>query len=130
MPAIGLGTYRIKGQEAVDLAVGAALKEGYGLIDTAAVYRNEAFIASTLHSKGVNRKDIFITSKLSPKDHGKEKASTAILKSLANLDTDYIDLYLIHWPGVQGAPVEDPRNKGTNAELLIQINHFCTTYRH
>ena len=126
MPAIGLGTYRIKGQEAVDLAVGAALKEGYGLIDTAAVYRNEAFIASTLHTKGVNRKDIFITSKLSPKDHGKEKASAAIVKSLANLNTDYIDLYLIHWPGVQGAPVEDPRNKGTNAELLTQINHFHT----
>ena len=87
MPAIGLGTYKIKGQEVTDQTLGAAIKEGYGLIDTASVYRNEAFIASTLRSNGVNRKDVFITSKLGPKDHGTEKVAAAITTSLTNLDT-------------------------------------------
>ena len=53
MPAIGLGTYKIKGQEVTDQTLGAAIKEGYGLIDTASVYRNEAFIASSQTSSQI-----------------------------------------------------------------------------
>ena len=124
MPAIGLGTYKIKGQEVTDQTLGAAIKEGYGLIDTASVYRNEAFIASTLRSNGVNRKDVFITSKLGPKDHGTEKVAAAITKSLTNLDTDYLDLYLIHWPGVQGMTVDDPQNKELRKQSWQVLEDF------
>ena len=111
MPAIGLGTFRLKGQETIDLAVSTALKQGYRHIDTAAVYRNEGQIAETLEKLQISRKDIFITSKLGPKDHGTEKAEKAFEQTLSNLKTDYLDLYLIHWPGVQGLKVEDPQNR-------------------
>ena len=78
----------------------------YRLIDTASVYKNEGYIASSL--KSISRQDIFITSKLGPKDHGSEKAQLAFEKTLHNLQTDYLDLYLIHWPGVQGLKVRIP----------------------
>ena len=111
MPAIGLGTFRLKGQETIDLAVSAALHQGYRHIDTASVYRNEGHIAETLQKLQIPRGDIFITSKLGPKDHGTEKAEKAFQQTLTNLKTDYLDLYLIHWPGVQGLKVEDPQNR-------------------
>ena len=106
LPSVGLGTFRIKGQTSVDVSVQTALKKGYRLIDTASVYRNEAFIATTLNNqKSFSRPDIFLTSKLGPKDHGCEKAKLAFKQSLQNLQTNYLDLYLIHWPGVQGLQV-------------------------
>ena len=111
MPAIGLGTFRLKGQETIDLALESALKVGYKHIDTASVYRNEGQICETLKKLNVSRKDIFLTSKLGPKDHGSEKAKLAFEQTLKNLNTDYLDLYLIHWPGVQGLKVEDPQNR-------------------
>ena len=107
IPAIGLGTYRIKKAEEIHLALDSALiKSNYKLIDTAAVYRNEEHIASTLKSLAIDRKSVFITSKLAPRDHGADKARAAFEKSLENLNTDYLDLYLIHWPGVQGLNVD------------------------
>ena len=106
LPAIGLGTWQIIGQESVDLAVQSALKEGYTLIDTASVYRNEALIANSISKmKTIPREELFLTSKLAPKDQGREKAKLAFEQTLRNLQTDYLDLYLIHWPGVQGIRV-------------------------
>ena len=106
LPAIGLGTWQIIGQESVDLAVQSALKEGYNLIDTASVYRNEALIAKSIsRRKTISREELFLTSKLAPKDQGREKAKLAFEQTLRNLQTDYLDLYLIHWPGVQGIRV-------------------------
>ena len=101
LPAIGLGTWQIIDQESVDLAVQSALKEGYGLIDTASVYRNEALIATSISRRKtiISREEIFLTSKLAPKDQGREKAKLAFKQTLRNLETDYLDLYLIHWPG-------------------------------
>ena len=108
MPCIGLGTFRIKGQESIEAAIKSSLKDcGYRLIDTAAVYKNEALIASALDKLGISRKDVFITSKLAPRDQGQEKATLAVEKSLENLRSSYIDLYLIHWPGVQGLKVDN-----------------------
>lgn len=116
IPCIGLGTFRIKGQDNVEAAVTCALNEGYELIDTAAVYRNEAFIASSLEKSSFPRDKLFFTSKLAPKDHGAEKARAAFEKTLANLKTDHLDLYLIHWPGVHGLKVDDPKNKTLRQE--------------
>lgn len=92
-----------------------ALQIGYRLIDTATNYRNEIHIANRLSeiylSSCLCRSDLFLTSKLQPKDHGYEKAKQAIQSSLEKLQTDYLDLYLIHWPGVAGLSPVDKRNK-------------------
>ena len=96
----------------------------YHLIDTASVYKNEGYIASSL--KSISRQDIFITSKLGPKDHGSEKAQLAFEKTLHNLQTDYLDLYLIHWPGVQGLKVRIPVwNARWTCEKAIQFSNLA-----
>ncbi|XP_078238076.1 glyoxal reductase isoform X1 [Pogona vitticeps] len=115
MPLLGLGTFRLQGEETVRLSLDAALENGYRLVDTAAVYGNEATLGRALRAllprHGLTREDIFLTSKLSPKDHGEGPAELACLKSLKELDCEYLDLYLIHWPGTQGRPREDAGNR-------------------
>lgn len=98
MPYFGFGTYKIEdGKEAVS-AVSAALENGYRLIDTARMYNNEKYIGRVLESSDIPRGEIFITSKLWTKEHGYDKTLYSVDDSLAKLKTDYIDLYLIHWP--------------------------------
>nr|XP_033810278.1 glyoxal reductase-like [Geotrypetes seraphini]XP_033810279.1 glyoxal reductase-like [Geotrypetes seraphini]XP_033810280.1 glyoxal reductase-like [Geotrypetes seraphini] len=128
MPLVGFGTFRIQGYNVVYQCLDAALQQGYRCFDTATVYNNEAEIGKALKvllpKYGLNRQDIFITSKLAPKDHGPE-AEAAGLRSLAALDCDYIDLYLIHWPGKQGWQKEDPRNRESRRqswESLEKLN--------
>ncbi|XP_060110495.1 glyoxal reductase-like [Heteronotia binoei] len=115
MPLLGLGTFRLQDKETVRLSLNAALENGYRLVDTAAVYGNEAAIGNALRELlphyGLSRKDIFLTSKLSPRDHGEGPAEAACLHSLQGLGCDYLDLYLIHWPGTQGRPQEDKGNR-------------------
>lgn len=113
MPQLGLGTWQLKGEECAT-SVGAALKAGYRHIDTAAVYRNEEAVATALTASGVPREQVFLTSKLQPRDHG-DKAYDAALASLKRLGTDYFDLYLIHWPGVGGKQPTDPAQKAIRA---------------
>ena len=115
MPSVLLGTYRTRGPVAVELSVKSAVESGYRGIDTAAVYRNHKDIAGTLAKTlpdlNLSRSDIFLTSKLSPQDHGTEKCRAGILKCLDELETDYLDLFLIHWPGVQKLQIDDPQNQ-------------------
>ncbi|KAJ3276841.1 hypothetical protein HDV01_002896 [Terramyces sp. JEL0728] len=116
IPKIGLGTYRLKG-EAVQKIVYDAVKMGYRHIDTACVYKNEQDIGraiSKLIEEGVvKRSDLFITSKIAPKDQGLEKASEAVNASLEKLgpEVGYLDLMLVHWPGSQGLKPDNPKNK-------------------
>jgi diketogulonate reductase-like aldo/keto reductase len=116
LPAVGLGTFKITGTESVMSSLQHAFANGYRLIDTATFYENEADIGISLKELGTIRKDIFITTKLAPTDQGKEKAGAAIEKSLADLGTDYIDLYLIHWPGVIGFERNDEKIKNLRLE--------------
>ncbi|XP_042891834.1 uncharacterized oxidoreductase YtbE-like isoform X3 [Penaeus japonicus] len=115
MPLVGLGTYKICGKELIYSVVKAALQAGYRAFDTATVYRNETDLGESLKELlpefGLKREDVFITSKLSPKDHGFEKSLKAFELSLSNLQLTYLDLYLIHWPGVQKLKPEDTRNQ-------------------
>jgi len=95
MPLLGFGTWQIRGREAYE-AVRVALDVGYRHIDTATLYRNEAEIGRALRDSGVAREDVFLTTKLHPSDVGRE--GEVLKASLAALGTDYLDLWLVHWP--------------------------------
>ena len=99
MPLLGLGTFRSPAGEATRDAVGWALEAGYRHIDTAALYRNEADVGAAIRESGVAREDVFVTTKLHSDDHGFDTALRAFDASLERLGFDYVDLYLIHWPG-------------------------------
>ena len=84
------------------------------------VYRNHGTIAASLREwlpkLGLERKDLFITSKLGPKDHGGDKCQAAIDRILEELETNFLDLFLIHWPGVQGVDVTSSTNATSREE--------------
>jgi len=98
IPCIGFGTWTLTDKDICISAVKAALDAGYTHIDTAQAYQNEAFIGEAIASSNISRKDIFITSKLSNKIRGYDETIAAIQQTLDDLQTDYLDLFLIHWP--------------------------------
>ncbi|MDB5178102.1 MAG: oxidoreductase [Patescibacteria group bacterium] len=97
MPQLGQGVWRIPPEEAAD-NVRAAIDSGYRLIDTAAIYRNEAGVGEGVRRSGLPREELFITSKLWNSDQGYDATIKAFEMSLDRLGLDYLDLYLIHWP--------------------------------
>jgi methylglyoxal/glyoxal reductase len=99
MPWFGLGVFKVKEGSEVIESVKAALKHGYKSIDTAAVYENEEGVGQAIRESGVPREELFITSKVWNSDQGYESTLKAYEKSLSKLGLDYLDLYLIHWPG-------------------------------
>ena len=105
IPVIGLGTWQTPDGEVAKNTVKDALDLGYRLIDTAAAYGNEESIGQGIKQSGVNRHDLFVTTKLWNDHHGYQVTKAAIDESLTKLDLDYLDLYLIHWPNP--APVRD-----------------------
>jgi methylglyoxal/glyoxal reductase len=98
IPVLGLGTYAITSQNDVENSLNAAFEAGYRLIDSAAAYNNEKQIGKVIKKSSVPREEIFLTTKLDNWDHGYDKALKAFDESLKNLDMNYVDLYLIHWP--------------------------------
>ncbi|KAK9473584.1 NADP-dependent oxidoreductase domain-containing protein [Dipodascopsis tothii] len=117
IPAVGLGTWQSTAENGVYNAVLTALKAGYRHIDTAFVYGNEAEVGQALKDSGVPRGEIFLTTKLWNADHADPAA--ALETSLKKLGTDYVDLYLIHWPlaFVSGQGLF-PRKEDGSVELL------------
>ncbi|MGL4972767.1 MAG: aldo/keto reductase [Culicoidibacterales bacterium] len=98
IPQLGFGTFKVDdGQQVID-SVREALQVGYRHIDTAAVYGNEAGVGQGIKESGVPREEIFLTSKVWNSEQGYEATLAAFADTLAKLDTDYLDLYLIHWP--------------------------------
>ncbi|MFS0656112.1 aldo/keto reductase [Bacillus sp. 179-C3.3 HS] len=107
MPWFGLGVFKVEdGNQVVD-AVTAAIRNGYRSIDTAAVYKNETGVGKAIKESGVKREDLFITSKVWNADQGYDKTLAAFDASLNRLGLDYLDLYLIHWPGPNAATFKD-----------------------
>ena len=114
MPSFGLGVYKAgKGSESIT-AVEHAIKTGYRLIDTASIYGNEREVGIAVKNSELPRKDIFITTKLWNSDHGYDRTLKAIEESLKELQMDYVDLYLIHWP------VKSKRKETWRAMIEIQ----------
>ena len=100
IPALGLGVAELSDDE-TERAVSAALEIGYRLIDTAAVYGNEAAVGRAIAASGIPRAELFVTTKLANADQGFASAQSAGRASLERLGLDYVDLYLIHWPAPQ-----------------------------
>lgn len=97
IPQLGFGVWQVPG-DAVTAPVRTALETGYRHIDTAAVYGNEAGVGQAITESGIARSEVFLTTKLWCSSLQAADARVAIEKSLTNLGTDYLDLYLIHWP--------------------------------
>lgn len=98
IPQLGLGVWKADGGQEVEQAVLHALSAEYRLIDTAMVYQNEDGVGRAIAQSGVDRQELFVTTKLWNSDQGADKVRPALLASLERLKLDYVDLYLIHWP--------------------------------
>jgi diketogulonate reductase-like aldo/keto reductase len=94
---LGFGVFQVP-PEITEEAVALALEAGYRHIDTAAAYRNEAAVGLAVRASGLDRGDVFVTTKCWNDDQGREEARRAFDRSLERLEVDYVDLYLIHWP--------------------------------
>lgn len=94
---MGLGVFQVSPEQTVEVVV-RALQAGYRHIDTAAAYANEAQVGQAIHASGLDRGDVFVTTKCFNDDHGHEPARRAFKQSLQRLELEYVDLYLIHWP--------------------------------
>lgn len=116
IPVLGFGVFLVPNDGPTYEAVLQALRSGYRLIDTAAAYMNESDVGKAVKESGIPREEIYITSKLWLQDYGYEAARRGIETSLKNLDTDYIDLYLLHQPygDVMGAwrALEEAKEEG------------------
>lgn len=131
MPYFGLGTWQAFDHNEVKKAVKIALEKGYRLIDTATFYQNEKGIGEAINESGIPREDIFITTKVWNDDQGFDPTLKAFEKSTKLLNTNYIDLYLIHWP-VTGKYIEtwkalekiyaDGRVKAIGISNFLQIH--------
>ncbi len=97
MPVLGAGAFKLEDEGAAAI-VRAYLETGYRLIDTAVMYGNEAGVGRGIRESGLPREDVFVTTKLWTHDPDPAMVETAFTESLARLQMDYVDLYLIHWP--------------------------------
>jgi 2,5-diketo-D-gluconate reductase B len=105
VPALGYGTWLVTGQDATD-GVRDALEIGYRHIDTARAYGNEPEVGAAIAGSGVDRGEIFLTTKVGPSDAERPRFKRAAEDSLRTLGTDYVDLLLLHWPS-SGVPLAD-----------------------
>lgn len=114
VPVLGFGTWQLSPEDA-RAAVDTALEVGYRHIDTAKLYGNEKEVGEAVRASGLNRSDVFVTTKLWNSDQGYDSALKAFDESLQRLGLDYVDLYLIHWPG------NDIRRRHDSWQALLEI---------
>ena len=97
IPCVAYGTYKAKDENGADI-ITAAVEEGYRYFDTASFYETEEYVAEAIQRSGLPREDFFIATKIWKEEMGYEETLAAFERSAKKLNTDYIDLYLIHWP--------------------------------
>jgi 2,5-diketo-D-gluconate reductase A len=97
IPQLGFGVFQVPPKDTAEVAT-RALDAGYRHIDTAAAYRNEAGVGQAVHAAGLERDEVYITTKCFNDDHGYDQAKRALRASLERLEMQHVDLYLIHWP--------------------------------
>lgn len=98
MPRLGLGVYKVEEGQQVEKTIKTALELGYRSIDTAAFYQNEEGVGNAVRQSGIDRKELFITTKVWNSDQGYDQTLRAFDESMNKLNLEYIDLYLVHWP--------------------------------
>lgn len=103
MPRLGFGTYKSLGSDARD-SVYKALRLGYRSVDTASLYRNEDEVGEAIRESGVPREEVFVATKVWNDEQGYQETKAALARSLRRLGTDYVDLYLVHWPNRELMP--------------------------
>lgn len=99
MPVLGLGVYKTLDLAEMQRAVDGALNAGYRSFDTAQMYENEHLLGEALEKTGVPRRELFVTSKVDLGNMGYQNAKDSFAESIEKLRTDYLDLFLVHWPG-------------------------------
>ncbi len=97
IPCVGFGTYKAATGNSADIIL-TAIQTGYRFFDTASFYETEVYLAEAIQKSGIKREEFFITSKVWKTEMGYQETLDAFARTLANLNTDYLDLYLIHWP--------------------------------
>ncbi|NAZ82570.1 aldo/keto reductase [Kineococcus sp. R8] len=97
IPQLGLGVWQVPQEQTAEVVL-TALNAGYRHIDTAAGYGNEAGVGDALRASGLDHEDVFVTTKLANGEHGRDRTLRAFDESMAKLQLEYLDLYLIHWP--------------------------------
>jgi diketogulonate reductase-like aldo/keto reductase len=97
IPQLGFGVFQVPPRDTAEVVTRAFLA-GYRHVDTAAAYGNEAGVGQAIHAAGLERDEVFVTTKCWNDDHGRERAGRALRASLDRLEMDHVDLYLIHWP--------------------------------
>jgi diketogulonate reductase-like aldo/keto reductase len=132
MPVIGLGVAELSDDE-TERAVSTALEIGYRLIDTAAVYGNEAAVGRAIAASGIPRAELFVTTKVANADQGFNLTQDAVKVSLDKLGLDYVDLFLIHWPQAQLGKYVDAfggliQARGDGHTRSIGVSNFNEEY--
>ena len=115
IPQLGFGVFQVPPEDTADVTT-RALLAGYRHVDTARIYRNEAGVGQAIHAAGLQREDVFITTKCWNDDQGHEQAGRALRASLDRLEMPHVDLYLIHWP----APAQDKYVETWKAFIELQ----------
>jgi len=125
MPNIGFGTFRLTGYDTVFSALDSALSSGYRFIDTAQAYTNESDIGKALGilmpKYGLERKDLFITSKLSTNNMKADKVRPTVEDTLRDLGTDYVDLFLVHHAKPGWLDAQDPQVRDARKESWLEM---------
>ena len=126
IPAVGFGTWQDKDEQ--EGAVAEALKAGYTHIDTARIYGTEPAVGAAIKKSGIPRSKIFITTKLWNNSHHPDDVELALDASLADLGTDYVDLYLMHWPVAFGRG-DSMFPKDSNGKIVNGDTDFVDTWK-
>ena len=131
IPCIGLGTYQIRKKSEIENVIKIGYNTGYRLIDTAVVYGNEKLIGDALKKLKIKRNEIFIITKIYKDDMKYDKVKKSIESSLKKLQTDYIDILLIHWPEVEKSEYRINVWKALEESVeekkvkMIGVSNFC-----